>query len=110
ALADRVSVLRGGRIAGRLEGEAISTEHVLQLLSLGARAPLREARRPAEPAVPRMEARLLTDGERLEPASLCIARGEVVGLTGLLGCGRTRLCKLLVGAAPARTGSVWIDG
>lgn len=110
ALADRVSVLRGGRIAGRLEGEAISTEQVLQLLSRGARAPLREARRQASPSVPLLEARDLADGERVEPASLRIARGEVLGLTGLLGSGRTRLCRLLVGAAPARAGGIWVEG
>ena len=44
------------------------------------------------------------------PASFSVARGEILGLFGLVGAGRTELLKLLFGATPASAGSIRIHG
>ena len=108
ALSDRVTVLHDGHVLATLEGEDISMERVIRLMSHGGAAETpRRAKRSGEPL---LVAQGLSDGERLEPASLRIAKGEVLGLTGLIGSGRTRLAKLLCGAARRRSGELLMEG
>ena len=45
-----------------------------------------------------------------EPANLVVARGEIVGIFGLVGAGRTELLKLIYGATPSTTGQIKVDG
>jgi L-arabinose transport system ATP-binding protein len=45
-----------------------------------------------------------------EPASFTVAKGEILGLFGLVGAGRTELLKLLFGATPASSGKIRIEG
>jgi simple sugar transport system ATP-binding protein len=52
----------------------------------------------------------LARGGAIEPFTLTIRRGEVVGLAGLLGSGRTELARLLFGADHADAGTVDVDG
>jgi L-arabinose transport system ATP-binding protein len=44
------------------------------------------------------------------PASLSVKKGEILGIFGLVGAGRTELLKLIYGATPARAGSIAVDG
>jgi ribose transport system ATP-binding protein len=116
SLADRITVLHEGRVMGTLEGEDISTQGVIGLMSHGkaprARATAQARDRSfAQPLMTAMlQARELTDGLRIKPSTFDIASGEVVGLTGLVGSGRSRLCRLLCGADPKSGGSLRIDG
>ena len=110
SLSDRITVLHDGHVMGTLEGEHISTQGVIGLMSHGAtRPPRRPVRAPAGGA-PVLQVRDLGDGQRLASTSFDIAKGEVVGLTGLLGSGRSRLCRLLCGADPKRSGSSHVGG
>lgn len=52
----------------------------------------------------------VSDGESLGDISLDIKRGEVLGLSGLLGSGQSELARILAGARPRRAGEVRIDG
>ncbi len=120
ALADRITVLHEGRVMGTLAGEAISTQTVIRLMSRGGgitEPPHRKAAStpatagaPQAAARPLLQASGITDGQRIKPASFDIARGEVLGLTGLVGSGRSRLCRLLCAADALRGGSLRIDG
>jgi len=115
SLADRITVLHEGHVMGTLEGEDISTQGVIGLMSHGkglARATAQAHGRSVarQPVTAVLQARELTDGLRIKPSTFDIARGEVVGLTGLVGSGRSRLCRLLCGADPRSGGSLRIDG
>ena len=57
-----------------------------------------------------LEVRGLTDGGFLQPASFALRRGEVVGLAGLIGSGRTELARLIFGADRSRSGEVLVEG
>jgi ribose transport system ATP-binding protein len=46
----------------------------------------------------------------LEPISLCVRRGEIVGLAGLRGAGRTELARCIFGADSRSAGTVTVDG
>jgi ribose transport system ATP-binding protein len=120
ALADRITVLHEGRVMGSLAGEAISTQAVIRLMSRGGgitepphrKAPTHAVAGAQQPAARPLllQASGITDGHRIKPASFDIARGEVLGLTGLVGSGRSRLCRLLCAADALRGGSLRIDG
>ena len=71
-------------------------------------------RAPAEPAADEQPPVLAASGlgrrGAIEPVDLVVRPGEVVGLAGLLGSGRTELARLLFGADRADTGEITVDG
>lgn len=108
ALADRVTVLRGGRVVLSGAVKDFSREDLV-----GAIAGERIARgRPSartEAPVPAVEIRgLLAAG--IGPVDLDIRKGEVLGVFGLVGSGRTELLETIFGTHRCFAGSITIDG
>jgi ribose transport system ATP-binding protein len=110
-LADRAVVLRDGRNAGDLAREEINHAALVRLMvgrDLKQFFPRTEGRTPG--AV-RLEVRdLLYNGGSDTPASFCLRGGEVVGMAGLIGAGRTELAETLFGIRRRRSGSILLDG
>ena len=52
----------------------------------------------------------VSDGGRLAPFSMELRRGEIVGVTGLLGSGQTELIECLFGMREVTSGRCWVDG
>ena len=116
AVADRLTVLRNGTLIGeyataeltpmQLVTKMIGKElTVLERLEKEPRAVTADA-----PAEPFLEARELGRKGAIEPFSMSVRGGEIVGLAGLLGSGRTELARLLFGADRPDHGSLKIDG
>ena len=112
ALADRVSVLRDGKYVGSLERQDISADRLVQMMvgrplqdfyEHQGHPPLGESARPL------LEVRGLTDGARIEPAYLQLFKGEILGLAGLVGAGRTELARLIFGADPKTGGELYFN-
>jgi ribose transport system ATP-binding protein len=61
-------------------------------------------------AAPLLRAEKLSRGEKLRGVSLEVRTGEIVGLAGLLGSGRTETARALFGVDPAETGAVYLNG
>jgi ribose transport system ATP-binding protein len=111
-LADRCSVLRDGGYVGTLRREELSEARLIQMmvgrdLSDFYKKDKREGR-SFGPLV--LQAEGLADGRRIGPASLDVRAGEVVGLAGLVGAGRTELARMIFGAEPAREGRILLEG
>ncbi|MBI9113916.1 sugar ABC transporter ATP-binding protein [Sanguibacter suaedae] len=117
-ISDRMTVLRNGRLVGTyLTADLPRLELVSQMigrsgdelagLEEGARARARVAH---DDDVPLVTAVGLGKDGRIEPFDLEMFPGEVVGLAGLLGSGRTELARLLTGADTPDTGSLSLDG
>ncbi|WP_181706525.1 sugar ABC transporter ATP-binding protein [Chthonobacter rhizosphaerae] len=112
ALADRVTVLRNGRLVGtRAIGDLDRLSLVAMMLGRELSAETlkrhRTGRVAAEPF-----ARFEGYGRRawVQPLDLAIRPGEVVGVAGLLGSGRTETAKLLFGIKEADSGRAVVDG
>jgi ribose transport system ATP-binding protein len=110
-LADRVVVLRDGRNAGGITDRA-EIEHDRMIRMMVGRDIDRLARRPSHPPG---DVVLAVDGLRTpaHPAhavSLEVRAGEIVGIAGLVGAGRTELLTTLFGVTPAVAGSVTVAG
>ncbi|KQX49921.1 MULTISPECIES: sugar ABC transporter ATP-binding protein [unclassified Streptomyces] len=117
-LCDRVTVLRNGRLEGEYRIDELTPVTLVhrmvggELRSLDALAETSQSGTATDhPAdVPFLSARGLGRTGSVEPYDLDIHRGEVIGLAGLLGSGRTEAVRLLFGADHADEGELRIDG
>ncbi|RJK98358.1 sugar ABC transporter ATP-binding protein [Vallicoccus soli] len=116
-IADRMTVLRNGRLVGehltrdlgRLQLVSAMVGRDLDALeAVEARA--HAAGEAAESAPPLLRAERLGRKGSIEPFDLEVRAGEVVGLAGLLGSGRTEMARLLFGADRPDTGRLLLDG
>jgi ribose transport system ATP-binding protein len=111
-LAERVSVLRDGSYVGTLVGDEISAERLVQMMvgrDLSSfykkEHDAHQSRGPVMFAV-----RNMGDGVRVHDCSFELHEGEVLGIAGLVGAGRTELARLIYGADPRTSGEVLLDG
>jgi ribose transport system ATP-binding protein len=117
ALTDQVTVLRDGVAVLRAKtadldesklAEAIVGKQVAALeRKLEGRPALKAA---SSAATPRLELRDLYSPDKLDPISLTLAPGEVIGVAGLLGSGRSELLHAIYGSDASAQGSVLLDG
>jgi ribose transport system ATP-binding protein len=112
-LSDRVSVLRDGTYVGTLERDEISADALVKMMV--GRDISSFYKKEHDPHGSRgpviLEVKGLTDGgRRVKPASFQLHEGEVLGIAGLVGSGRTELARLIYGADPRAAGEVILDG
>ncbi len=112
-VADRVSVLRDGRLVATEPVAALDQPTVIQMI-LGRDVPATTTARaattlPLDPVDPVIEWRGIVGGP-LRGVDLAVASGEIVGVAGLLGSGRTELLRSAFGAFAPDAGRVAIDG
>jgi len=104
-IGDRVTVLRDGHaIATR----AVAEVTVGELIRLMADRELKDhfPRRRVPPGEMLLEVRHVATRDKLRDVSFTLYRGEILGIAGLLGSGRSTLARVLFGAEPATGGSV----
>jgi monosaccharide-transporting ATPase len=111
AICDRVSIMRDGRTVGVSAMKDISKIELVRAM-LGKELTAFTARAHGE-AVARealLEAENLGAGLRVRDVSMAIGRGEIAGLAGLLGSGRTETARLIYGADRKDKGTVRVAG
>jgi simple sugar transport system ATP-binding protein len=113
AVSDRITVLRNGTLVGEfVTGELTQSGLVRAMVghAVGGHAAPASRRVQGGDAAPVVEARGLGRRGVLHPVDIEVRAGEVLGLGGLLGSGRTELARLLFGLDRADTGSVRVAG
>jgi rhamnose transport system ATP-binding protein len=110
ALADRYTVLRDGRfVATRARGD-VDREELIRLM-VGREAGLIPDRPDTRPGEPLLELRGLgCEASGVADVSLDVRAGEVVGIAGLVGAGRTELARAVFGLTPADSGEIRVAG
>ncbi len=108
AISDRVTVMRDGRFVATRETESTTRP---ELINLMVGRELKEAypERTRAPGETVLELRGVT-GNGDSDISFELRSGEILGLAGLVGAGRTELAKVIVGAARLESGRMLIDG
>lgn len=114
AISDRITVMRNGEREGEYPASELSRLALVNKM-IGAPAQQAEEAVPAARDAHHAGGTLMTiDGlgrrGALKPVDAEVKQGEVLGLVGLLGSGRTELARLLFGADKADTGSITIGG
>ena len=110
AVCDRVVALRDGRVAGEFAAplDAKRLAHaILGGLEAHRRAAARRGRAERGRARRRRRAGV---GRAVRASTSTVRRGEVLGITGLLGAGKTELLEQLAGVRPVEAGVVAVDG
>lgn len=110
ALADRITVLRDGKMIGTYDAAKVSQEDMARLMVGRELSMLYPPKRGTSTQAPVLEIDHLNVHGFVEDASLVARPGEVLGLGGMIGAGRTELFEGLLGLRPAKVGQVRVNG
>jgi len=109
-LSDRVTVFRDGENAGDLAKEEINHENMVRLM-VGRDLSEFYDRQIHQPGKTVLQAReIISPAYSTIPVSFEVRAGEIVGIAGLVGAGRTELLQTIFGVTPALDGELELDG
>jgi rhamnose transport system ATP-binding protein len=109
-LCDRVTVLRDGSYAGTFDTARITSDHIVRAM-VGRDLPPRAAHAPHQSeATPVLDVQDLTRAPCFRNVRLSLKAGEIVGLFGLVGSGRSELLETIFGLHRAQAGTVRVSG
>jgi ribose transport system ATP-binding protein len=109
AIADKITVLRDGCLVSSNAMTEI-TPHDIILQMVGRSVSDLYTHQSAPIGNTALEVCGITDGGFIKPCSITVKYGEIVGLAGLVGSGRTELVRLIFGADRRRAGEIRLDG
>jgi monosaccharide-transporting ATPase len=116
AISDRITVLRDGKLVGEFETAKLPKLKLVSHMIGREIAPSETGPRKSATAgtatrsEPLVALKQFGRAGSVAPMDLSIAKGEVVGLAGLLGSGRTEMARLIFGIDKAQTGEMRVDG
>ena len=108
-VADRITVLRDGELVGTVQSRQTDEVELIKMMvgrTLGEIYPVRHA----VPAGEILRVESLSREGSFSEISFALARGEVVGLFGLVGSGRTALARCIFGAEAPTSGAIRLEG
>ena len=116
-ISDRIFVLRDARNISCYSADEIDSKQIIEDMigrRIDAMYPSMEGREIGEEVLRaenfKVQHPVSTSKNIIEDVSFSLRRGEVLGLAGLVGSGRSELLRAIFGALPKRSGKVYIDG
>ncbi len=112
SISQRIQIIRDGTYVDTIDTDTATMERVIQLMvdreiSQGSRTPPNPVNGAAGVA---LAVRGVSTHDLLRDVSLEVHKGEILGLAGLMGAGRTELARAIVGADPITAGQIEVDG
>jgi ribose transport system ATP-binding protein len=108
-IADRVTVLRDGRRVATEEIRDVTSGQLVEMM-VGRSVAALYAARKARPGAERLRVERLSRYGFFHDASLSVRAGEILGIGGLAGAGRSELARSICGIDPVDVGRVLLDG
>ena len=108
-LADRVTFLRDGEHVGTRSIGDLTREDMIELM-VGRSIDQEYPKESAEIGEVLLSCKGMNRGSKVQDVSLELRRGEILGLTGLVGSGRTETARLLFGADKPESGAITLNG
>eukprot|EP01037_Dinobryon_pediforme_P010646 gene10646-10717_t len=110
-IADRVTVLKDGQVVGTSPVSLLTREDMITMM-VGRRLEQIFPPRPAKPASGPdiLNVRRLQAGPRVRDVSLNVKAGEIVGVAGMVGAGRTEMAEAIFGTRAVESGVIEFDG
>ena len=108
-LCDRITVLRDGSYIGTEEIKDIDMNDIVKMMigrEIGERFPARDVKLGAEV----LKVEKLTSPGVFHDVSFSVRAGEVLGVSGLMGAGRTEIMQAIFGNLPLESGKIYIEG
>ncbi|MFZ1904147.1 MAG: sugar ABC transporter ATP-binding protein [Steroidobacteraceae bacterium] len=109
SVADEISVLRDGRHVGTDSPANLTRERIIRMMVGRELAQIAPAA-PARAGAVRLAVRELTLEPHFRDVSFELHAGEILGVAGLVGSGRSKLAEALFGVSPAGSGRILIEG
>jgi ribose transport system ATP-binding protein len=110
AICDRVTVLRDGELIGSRSVDEITTDEIIQMMVGREVRQTYERRQTSAESEVVLQVKGLNRGKLVRDVSFALHRGEVLGIAGLVGAGRTELAQTLFGVYPAASGEIILEG
>ncbi|MDA5109213.1 sugar ABC transporter ATP-binding protein [Brevibacillus thermoruber] len=108
-ISDRITVLRDGRYVGTVRTAETSLDELVKMM-VGREITDRFPKVEVKPGEERLRMENLTVRGKLSGISFSVRSGEIVGVAGLMGAGRTEMAKALFGAERIDGGAIFVDG
>ena len=108
-ICDEITIMRNGEFVTHDLVTETTTNQVIEHM-LGRELQEQFPKKLTSIGEPFFEVGHLFDKDKLKNISLTVKRGEIIGLAGLVGAGKTELCKALFGETKIKAGTVKIDG
>ena len=110
AIADRVTILRDGETVATRDAREVRHHELIELM-VGRPIASVFPKRDVEMGEVALELRNVSSAAAgLRDVSLCVRRGEILGLAGLVGSGRTQVAETIFGLTPADSGEILVCG
>ncbi len=107
-IADTITVLRDGKHVGTVNRADTSSEEIVRMI-FGEAVPHRSPPAGAQ-GKPLLEVRRLSRRDKFHDVSFTLHQGEILGIAGMLGSGRTELLRAIFGADAYDSGEVLLNG
>jgi len=108
-IADRVMVMRDGRHIATKPACGLTREELIEMM-VGRKIENEFPKLAAPLGGKRLEVKGLSGAGTAEDISFFVRKGEVLGIAGLVGAGRTEMARLIFGADPKDSGEIFLDG
>lgn len=108
-ISDRITVMRDGQRITTMPAAETNAQQVVELM-LGRTFDEEFPKVQADIGEPLLEATGVTFGTKVRGVDLTVRRGEIVGVVGLVGAGKTELSRVLFGADPLDSGEIRMQG
>ncbi|MGI6005607.1 MAG: sugar ABC transporter ATP-binding protein [Christensenellales bacterium] len=108
-IADEITVIRDGKYIGTYPSHSITNDQIVSLM-VGRDITNRYPKQPANFGDVALEVRRLTSGRAFQNISFSVRSGEVLGVSGLMGAGRTEVMRAIFGLDPFDSGEIHLNG
>ncbi|MBL8238161.1 MAG: sugar ABC transporter ATP-binding protein [Bryobacterales bacterium] len=107
SVGDKVTILRDGETVHSESMATLSTRNMIRYM-VGREVASLYVREPVPPGKEMLRVHNLTSPPAVKDVSLTVRAGEIVGLAGLIGAGRTELCRAIFGLDQPSEGQIWV--
>ncbi len=109
SIADRVTILRDGKVVGTHATKEVDPDTVIRMM-VGRDLGHENLAPGGERGAPALRVAGLCRGDKVKNVSFEAYRGEILGIAGLMGSGRTETMRAIFGADPPEAGAVYLHG
>ena len=109
SIADQVTVLRDGRYVDTVAAEIMDRRRLIEMM-VGRQLDYLFRKETVPPGPVLLELRNVTKKGAFREVSFQVHRGEIVGIAGLMGAGRTEIVEAIFGLAPFDSGEILVNG
>jgi len=109
-LSDQISVLRDGNLVGTMPRENANSEKIINMMVGRVIDRLYPPKAKTHSDITTMEVKNISRVNKLDNVSFSLKKGEILGLFGLIGSGRTELAYSIIGADKLDSGEIILEG